>query len=415
MEPRIDRSDATTSRPYDVAVVGGAGHVGAPLSVVLAEHGLRTLIYDLNRDAMHQLAHGAFPFVEDGGEDALAKVLPTGRLGFTAEAADLREIPYLVVTIGTPVDVFHNPVVHALTDCLDGLLPYLSDSQTIILRSTVFPGATEFLDDYLKARGKRCLVAYCPERVTQGQAIVEIQSLVQMVSGTSAEAEESAARLFAAITDKIVRMQPKEAEFAKLFCNAYRYIQFAVANEFFMMADAAGLNYARIREQLMADYPRMRDLPGAGLTAGPCLYKDSMQLVAFAQNKLALAVSAVQVNEGMPGYIVSRLKSMYPLASMTVGILGVAFKANSDDTRSSLSYKLKRMLTLHARQVLTTDPFVTTDRELRPLDEVIRRSDVLVLCTPHAEYANLDVRGKPVFDIWDFLKTPAAVPREVPA
>src|SRR5436190_14829740 len=172
VNPHSDRT--TPGRPYDVAVIGGAGHVGAPLSIVLADRGLRTLIYDLNRDAMKLLAQGTFPFVEDGGEEALATVLPTGRLGFSDTVAEIRDIPYLILTVGTPVDVFHNPVMHALTDCLDALLPYLSDSQTIILRSTVFPGATEFLDDYLNARGKRCLVAYCPERVAQGQAISEI-------------------------------------------------------------------------------------------------------------------------------------------------------------------------------------------------------------------------------------------------
>ena len=195
-----------------------------------------------------------------------------------------------------------------------------------------------------------------------------------------------------------------EAEFAKLFCNAYRYVQFAVANQFYMLADSAGLDYARIRAGLMEDYPRMRDLPGAGFAAGPCLFKDTLQLVAFSENKFNLAVSAVQVNEGLPAYLTARLREKYPLKKMTVGLLGMAFKADSDDARSSLSYKLKKQLTLHAKAVLTTDPLVTGDRELRPLAEVVRRSDLLVLCAPHSAYAGLDPKGKPVFDIWNFLK-----------
>jgi UDP-N-acetyl-D-mannosaminuronic acid dehydrogenase len=288
---------------------------------------------------------------------------------------------------------------------MDTLLPYLSDEQTLILRSTVFPGATDFLADYLKGRGKKTLVAFCPERVVQGRAIQEIQSLVQMVSGTTKEAEASAAEFFGRVAKKIVRLKPMEAEFAKLFCNAYRYVQFAVANQFYMMADAAGLDYSRIRKGLMEDYSRMRDFPGAGFAAGPCLYKDTLQLVAFSENQMGLALSAIQVNEGMPAYIISRLKEKHPLKDMTVGLLGMAFKADSDDARSSLSYKLKKLLQFHAKAVLTTDPFVTEDPDLLPLGEVVERSDVLILCTPHSTFSKADLKGKEVYDIWNFYSS----------
>jgi UDP-N-acetyl-D-mannosaminuronic acid dehydrogenase len=389
---------------FDVCVVGGAGHVGAPLAIVLAKKGFRTLVYDLSEKAMSTLAEGRLPFLEEGGEPLLKEVVAANMLGFTNDVANLRGIPYLVLTIGTPVDEFHNPVLHALTDCMDTLLPHLSDEQTVILRSTVFPGATDFLDSYLKTRGRKTLIAFCPERVVQGQAIKEIQSLVQMISGTTPEALESAAKFFSRVSSKVVRMKPMEAEFAKLFCNTYRYLQFAVANQFYMMASHAGLSYASIRRGLMEDYPRMRDLPGAGFAAGPCLYKDTLQLVAFCDNQFELAVSAIQVNEGMPAFIISKLKQQHPLKQMTVGLLGMAFKANSDDARSSLSYKLKKLLPLHAKEVLTTDPLVTDDPELLPIEDVLKRSDLYILCTPHSTYANLDLKGKPVFDIWSFFK-----------
>jgi UDP-N-acetyl-D-mannosaminuronic acid dehydrogenase len=390
---------------YDVVVVGGAGHVGAPLSIVLAKKGFRTLIYDISQSALDTLAKGKLPFLEDSGEPLLKEVLADRKLGFSNRVADIRGIPYVVLTIGTPVDEFHNPVLRVLTDCMDTLLPHLSDDQTIILRSTVFPGATDFLDGYLKSRGRKTLIAFCPERVVQGKAIREIQSLVQMISGTTPAAEESAARLFGRVANKVVRLKPMEAEFAKLFCNAYRYMQFAIANQFYMLTNAAGLSYARIRQGLMEDYPRMRDLPGAGFAAGPCLYKDTLQLVAFSENQMGLGLSAIQVNEGMPAYIVSRLKEKYPLKRITVGLLGMSFKAESDDARSSLSYKLKKLLALHAKEVLTTDPFVAGDPNLLPLREVVRRSDILVLSPPHSIYAKADLRGKKVYDIWSFFQS----------
>ena len=389
---------------YEVVVVGGAGHVVAPLSIVLAKKGFRTLIYDISQNALDTLANGKLPFLEEGGEPLLKEVVAEGKLGFSNNVADIRGIPYVILTIGTPVDEFHNPVLRVLTDCMDTLLPHLSDDQTLILRSTVFPGATDFLDGYLKSRGRKTLIAFCPERVVQGKAIREIQSLVQMISGTTPAAEDSAARLFSRVAHKVVRLKPMEAEFAKLFCNAYRYMQFAIANQFYMLTNAAGLSYARIRQGLMEDYPRMRDLPGAGFAAGPCLYKDTLQLVAFSENQMGLGLSAIQVNEGMPAHIVSRLKEKYPLKQMTVGLLGMSFKAESADARSSLSYKLKKLLALHAKKVLTTDPFVTGDPNLLPLREVVRRSDILILCTPHSIYANADLRGKEVYDIWSFFK-----------
>jgi UDP-N-acetyl-D-mannosaminuronic acid dehydrogenase len=400
----------TNSPRYDVCVVGGAGHVGAPLAILLAETGLRVLIQDLNERTMAMLASGEMPFLEEGGEEGLKRVLAENLLGFSASAESIKGIPYVVITIGTPVDEFQNPEIKCVTDCIDRLLPYLDDSQTLVLRSTVFPGVTDFLHRYLAQRGKHCKVAFCPERVVQGYAIREMKELPQIVSGTTKEAEDSAAELFSRFAPKIVRMVVMEAEFAKLFANAYRYIQFAAANQFYMLVDAAGLDYGRMLEGLKSDYPRMRDFPAPGFAAGPCLYKDTLQLAAVAKNQFGLGYAALHVNEGFPAYIVDRLAARHPLPHVTVGLLGMAFKAESDDTRSSLSYKLKRLLRTSAKDVLTTDPFVTGDPDLRPVNEVIERSDVLVLCVPHKAYKQLDLRGRTLIDVWNFHSGPAQAP-----
>src|SRR5579872_2264115 len=247
---------------FDVCVVGGAGHVGAPLAIVLASRGLRTLVYDINLTTMEQLAAGTVPFFEEGAEPLLRRVLADDLLGFTDAAEDVGETPYIVLTVGTPIDEFHNPALRAVTDCIDAILPYISDDHTIVLRSTVFPGVTDFLQRYFGSRGKKPKVAFCPERVVQGRAVKEITSLPQIVSGTTPEAEDAATKLFSRIAPKIVRMVPMEAEFAKLFCNAYRYIQFAATNQFYMIAESTGVSYGRILEGMKQDYPRMRDLPG---------------------------------------------------------------------------------------------------------------------------------------------------------
>ena len=196
-----------------------------------------------------------------------------------------------------------------------------------------------------------------------------------------------------------MELQPEEAELAKLYTNAYRYLKFALANQLYMMANDRGLDYERIRQGVTYDYPRAADLPGAGFAAGPCLLKDTMQLAAFNNNNFVLGHASMMVNEGLPLYVVDRLGDRYDLPTMTVGILGMAFKGESDDTRSSLAYKLKRILRFKAKQVLCTDPYVKGDPSLQSLEEVIDRSDLLVIGAPHHRYARLPI-DKPVADIW---------------
>jgi UDP-N-acetyl-D-mannosaminuronic acid dehydrogenase len=115
-----------------------------------------------------------------------------------------------------------------------------------------------------------------------------------------------------------------------------------------------------------------------------------MQIAAFSENNFTLGHASVMVNEGLPLYMVGRLQQRFDLTTMTVGILGMAFKGNSDDRRESLSYKLKRLLKMKAKQVLCTDPYVSDDPDLLPLHEVLERADLLIIATPHDDYRNLE-------------------------
>jgi UDP-N-acetyl-D-mannosaminuronic acid dehydrogenase len=184
-----------------------------------------------------------------------------------------------------------------------------------------------------------------------------------------------------------------------------------VANQFYLIANAAGVDYYKVLDGMRRNYPR-GEMPGAGLAAGPCLFKDTMQLAAFYRNQFSLGFAAMLVNEGMPQFIVDQIAARHRLQDITVGLLGMAFKANIDDPRSSLSYKLKKLLAMKAGRVLTTDPYVKGDRDLVALETVLAESDVLVLCTPHKVYKELDLRGRPVFDIWNFWDT-ANAPSEL--
>lgn len=391
------------ARTADLTVVGGAGHVGVPLVLSFAAKGLTVNVHDVNEETLATLKAGRLPFIESGAQPLLAKALADKRLFFTSRPAEISTAGPVIVTIGTPVDEFLNPTRGVIQSCIDALLPHLHDGQLLILRSTIYPGTTDWIDAHIRQHGRNLKIAFCPERIVQGQGIEELARMPQIVSGTTPEAEAEAAKLFRLVAPEIVTLKPIEAEFAKLFTNAYRYIGFAITNQFYLIAKSAGLDYNHILDAMKHDYPRARYIPTPGYAAGPCLVKDTMQLLAFARNEFALGNAAIMVNEGLPLQIVGELRREHDLSKMTIGLLGMAFKAESDDPRASLSYKFKKVLTGYARAVLTTDPFVTDDPALLPLDEVVARSDILILCTPHAAYRTADLKGKPVVDVWGLL------------
>jgi UDP-N-acetyl-D-mannosaminuronic acid dehydrogenase len=382
----------------DVVVVGGCGHVGLPLGLAFAERGLHVALFDVNQAAVDEVASGRMPFEEAGAQAVLERVLAS-RLTVSTDPAVVSSAENVVIVIGTPVDEHLNPDPNAVSSAIGALLPHLVDGQMLVLRSTLYPGTTALVEATVASSGKHLDVSFCPERIAEGKAMVELFELPQIVSGRSEAVLDRSAKLFGTLASQMVRMQPEEAELAKLFTNTWRYIKFATANQLFMMATDFGLDYERIRQGLRLDYPRAADLPGAGFAAGPCLLKDTMQLAAFNNNNFVLGHAAMLINEGLPLYLVSRLEERYPLSEMTVGILGMAFKSESDDIRSSLSYKLRRILRFKAAGVLCHDPYVRVDETLRPLDEVLRDSDLLILAAPHHCYERLET-DLPVVDIW---------------
>jgi UDP-N-acetyl-D-mannosaminuronic acid dehydrogenase len=330
-------------------------------------------------------------------------VLAGGRFTVANDPTLVEQSRHLVVVIGTPVDEHLNPTFHVMKDFFRWLLPHLRNGQCLILRSTVFPGTTRKIHEMLVKSGKALELAFCPERVAEGKAMKELIELPQLVSGCSPGAVRTAAELFGHIGCPILELSPEEAEIVKVFTNAWRYIQFATANQFFMIATDRGLDFYRIHDALTRDYPRMAGLPRSGFAAGPCLFKDTMQLAAVIEHRFALGHAAMLINEGLPEFVVKHLKRRYPLSEMTVGILGMAFKGDSDDPRESLSYKLRKILDYEAGGVLCTDPFVANP-DFLPAEKVVARSDALILGAPHSCYRSLAIpQDKVVIDIWNFF------------
>ena len=387
----------------DVVVLGGAGHVGLPLSLTFADAGLRTGIYDISQPALDRIVAGEMPFMEAGAADLLTKVLASGRLEVSADGSILERSNQIVVVIGTPVDEFLAPSVTVFERAVDQIAPHLRPGALVVLRSTVYPGTSGYVAQRLAAIGCEADVAFCPERIAEGHALEELRTLPQIVGADDEGAANRAAALFETLGLRTIRTTTKEAELAKLFTNTWRYMKFAVANQFFMIADQAGVDYTRVLDAIRTDYPRAQDLPGPGFAAGPCLFKDTMQLAAFTSDHFPLGQAAMQVNEGLPAYIVSALERRHGgLTGKTVGILGMAFKAESDDIRASLSYKLRKLLAWAGARVVCTDPYVIDER-LTTLECVLEESDILVLGVPHRAYRGLHIGGKDVVDVWGAL------------
>ena len=360
-----------------------------------------TIAYDIDADSVAMVNSGRMPFREGGpAEELLQRTLGEGTFLAATDPSLIGDADVLVVVIGTPVDEHLNPDPNAVVKALESSIPYMRSGQLVILRSTVYPGVTARLERALKTRSLDISVTFCPERIAEGHALTELHTLPQLIGARDDASFKRAALVFEALGVTCVPLSPEEAELAKLFTNTWRYLKFAAANQFWLMANQAGLDFSKIQHALTFEYPRAADMPGPGFAAGPCLFKDTMQLAAFTNNTFVLGHSAMLVNEGMPLNIVEFLERKHDLAHMKVGILGMAFKGGSDDIRESLSYKLRRILRFRAAEVLCTDPYVTVDPSLVPLDELLSRVDLVIIAAPHPEYRDL-ATSIPIIDVWN--------------
>lgn len=381
-----------------VCIVGGCGHVGIPLGLAFASKGIDVTLVDVNPKAVSAINAATLPFKEEGAESLLKKHIGKN-LRATSDSSVVSKQDVVVFVTGTPVDEHLNPKIHDVLKVVTAYLPLLNKKQLVILRSTIFPGVTRIVENLLRTNLGVAHLAFCPERIVQGKGIEEIFNLPQLVSGVDKASENAAAKLFSSIAPKIIRLKCEEAELAKLMTNAWRYLEFAIANQFYMMVEKQGLDFYRIFNAMQCDYPRARHFARAGLAAGPCLFKDTMQLSAFHNNEFFLGHSAMLVNEGLPNFLVSQLEAKMggTLCGKKIGVLGLAFKPDNDDTRESLSFKVIKCLETKMAEVLKSDEYV---QGTMPLAKFMKQCDGIILGVPHSAYRNLKPKV-PYVDCWN--------------
>jgi UDP-N-acetyl-D-mannosaminuronic acid dehydrogenase len=388
-------------KPKKVVIIGGCGHVGLPLGIVFANCGLDVVLLDRDQAKIDIVNGGQMPFMETNALEQLQNVVGK-TLTATSDPTCLRDSDAAIAVLGTPVDEHLNPTVTDLYRSIDQVIDQMPEGALLVLRSTVYPGVTKLVYERLQASGRKIHLSFCPERIAEGKAMEEIRTLPQIISAFDPDSLERVRALFSVINDDLIELSPLEAELAKLFTNSWRYMNFAISNQFYVLAETYGLDFQRIYNAVTHRYPRMRSFAKAGFAAGPCLLKDTLQLSAFSGNNFFLGHSAMLINEGLPNFIVTQLRHQHKLREKVVAVLGMAFKSESDDTRESLSYKLRKLLIVEAKDVLCTDPYVV-DSRLVKLEEAVEKADIIILGAPHGAYRDLRFPPKKaVIDVWGF-------------
>jgi UDP-N-acetyl-D-mannosaminuronic acid dehydrogenase len=374
-----------------VSVVG-LGRVGLPLALSFAARGLQVIGVERQPVILDQVAGGRMPFSETGTQELLERVLAEGRLELTNIATDAARADYIVLTLGTPAHVHIEIDVSQIRQVLDDLLPVLREGHSVILRSTVAPGTTEWVAGYIEQRrgfrvGEDLFVSHVPERIAQNHFLEEIATLPCIVGGVGESSGARAAKLFEVFGTEIVETTPVQAELAKIWTNILRYTQFALPNLLMMESEQYGANVFEVIDLINHDYPR-GGMAAPGMTAGACLRKD----FTFSEERsnapgMLLAVS--RVHESMPLFLVNGLKDRLggSVRDRKVAVLGLTFKRDSDDLRDSLSYKLIRLLERELAHVARHDPHAPEESE--PLETALENADAVVLATNHSAFQGI--------------------------
>ena len=384
---------------YDVCIVGGLGHIGLPLGIVFSSKGLKVCLQDINTESAKIVSSGSLPFVEYEAEPLLKESLENGNLSISLDPNVISQSKNIIIAIGTPVDEYMNSKTSLFLDFISSLKQHLNPDQLIVIRSSIAPNACEQIRRTL-GEDQDWKLSYCPERIVQGYAIKELKKLPQIVSGFNDDAVNEASELFQKISSSVIVTSIKEAELAKLFANSWRYIQFAIANQFFMICEDQGVDYDNVRHAMVEGYERAAQLPSAGFAAGPCLLKDTMQISSFYQGGFHLGHSAMMINEGLPNFVVKQMKSKYSLNDRKVGILGMAFKANVDDIRDSLSFRLSKILKFSGANVMCSDEFASSS-DFVSKEEIIANCETVIIAAPHSAYKNIKYPSNvDLIDIW---------------
>ena len=386
----------------EISIIGGAGHVGFPLGLAFASKNFKVNLIDKNQISLKKISKGVVPFLEKGAQKLLKKSLSKKKIFVSNNYKPIGKSKFIIICIGTPINKNLKPRIKEFLSFFHSLKKIVNRSQIIIIRSSIFPGVFRKISEILKNKNEN--IIYCPERIVQGNSLEELPKLPQIIAGKNNFSINQAKKLFNKITKKIIVTKVLEAELIKLFSNANRYINFSIANQLFMICEDHNLNYSKIRKIMREGYERNINLPSAGFTAGPCLLKDTMQLSSFYQQKFSLGHAAMDINEMMPNFILKKIKKIKNVKKKKIGVLGLTFKAETDDIRDSLATKLIKLLKKSGMSVLQSDEHYFEKNNIKK-EILLRKSDIIIIAAPHNAYKKIKFpKNKILIDVWGIKK-----------
>lgn len=397
-------------------IVMGLGYIGLPTASMLATKGHQVLGVDVNQHAVDTINSGKIHIVEPDLDILVRSAVNSGNLkaSLLPEEADT-----FIIAVPTPFKVTADnpkaPDLSYVEAATRAIAPYVREESLVILESTSPVGATDLIYRILteqrpELEGK-LFVAHCPERVLPGHIIRELVDNDRIVGGVNKQSAEKARDLYKTFCNgSIFLTDSKTAELTKLVENSYRDVNIAFANELSLICDKLGINVWETIS-LANRHPRVNILqPGPGV-GGHCIAVDPWFIVSSAPEEARLIRTAREVNDSKPLWVIDRVKAKAArFKEPVIGCLGLAFKANIDDLRESPALEITRMLIKEGvGQVMACEPNVNhgfSDFPLHPLDEVIRKADILLVLVDHDEFKDLDkdvLKEKVVIDtkgIW---------------
>lgn len=369
----------------NVAVIGGCGRLGFRVSLICANKGHNVISIDIDEEKINEIKQGTLPHIERGAEVYLEQALKKKSLTLTTDYRHIAKSDVVIITIGTPVDSNLNPSLEPVAGVIFDIADYIKQNQLIIFRNTLSPGIIErikiLLEDKTRLKvGKNIYLVFAPEITEEDSSIHDHLKLPQPIGAYDQNSYKLAEKFFETLTKgKLTWLTPEEAMLAKLMKNMFAYVQNACANEFYLIAESYSANIHKI---LDAYSETENNIPKPNSnSAGPGMHKEGWFLVdriPFSE----LITTAFKINESIPAQIVQKLEK-YKISK--VAILGMTNKGNSDDARSSLSYKLRKLLYYKNYEVGCYDPNLPEYSD----SSVLHKADAVILMTPHKEFSDL--------------------------
>jgi UDP-N-acetyl-D-mannosaminuronic acid dehydrogenase len=375
---------------YDIAIVG-TGRVGLPLGLMLSKVGFKSIGIDRDKNIIEKVNNKEMPFLEAGFETLIKEV----DFSIANDFSLIAQTENIIITVGTPILSHIETDLSQINGVIDQFIGYLREGQTIILRSTVAPKTTYFVKNYIEKNSKFCVgkdifLAFCPERIAEGKAYEELRSLPQIIGAEDQGSFERSSKIFSKLTSDILQTTYISAELAKLYNNIARYVSFAIANQFALIADFFDQNIYSILHLTNHKYPRGK-IFYPGFTAGTCLRKD-FGMINEAIPYTDMLLSAWKVNEYMPKFLVENLLKRTAISGKIVAVLGYTFKQDTDDIRDSLAPKLLRYLEREVpKEIKVCEPYLDQiDDRYRnhSLQEAIEGSDIVYISINHTVFSD---------------------------